>query len=113
MVARVIVELVPILAAGQGSTRQGFGDYLRRLSVSALRNQIACPADQPPSPERLAQRRYELYRKSFPMTEIALPANSLRNRVVAKWVRDERIGVDVRTGEELAVAIAAGIHRGD
>lgn len=70
------------------------------------------PADQPPSPERLAQRRYELYRKSFPMTEIALPANSLRNRVVAKWVRDERIGVDVRTGEELAVAIAAGIHPG-
>ena len=69
-------------------------------------------ADQPPSPERLALRRYEFYRKSFPMTEIALPANGLRNRVVAKWVRDERIGVDVRTGEELAVAIAAGIHPG-
>ena len=44
------------------------------------------------------------------MTEIALPALALRNRVVAKWVRDHSLAVDVRSGEELAVAIAAGIH---
>ena len=44
------------------------------------------------------------------MTEIALPALALRNRVVAKWVRDHGLAVDVRSGEELAVAIASGIH---
>ena len=70
------------------------------------------PADQPQSPERVALHRYEVYRKAFPMTEIALPADGLKNRVVAKWARDNRIGVDVHTGEQLAVAIAAGIHPG-
>jgi diaminopimelate decarboxylase len=44
------------------------------------------------------------------MTEIALPAMVLRNRFVAKWVRDRRISVDVQTGDELAVAIAVGVH---
>ena len=44
------------------------------------------------------------------MTEIALPATALRNRSIAKWVRDHRVTVDVRSGEELAMAIAAGVH---
>jgi diaminopimelate decarboxylase len=55
-------------------------------------------------------RRCEMYRKAFPMTEVALPAYALRNRAVAKWVREHGLAVDVRSGEELAVAIAAGIH---
>ena len=54
--------------------------------------------------------RCETYRKSFPMTEIALPAYALRNLPVAKWARDQRIAIDVCTGMEFAVAIAAGIH---
>jgi diaminopimelate decarboxylase len=62
------------------------------------------------SPERAVLRRCETYRKSFPMTEITLPAYALRNLAVAKWARDQRIAVDLRTGMELAVAIAAGIH---
>ena len=62
------------------------------------------------SPEKAALRRCEVYRKSFPMTEIALPAYALRNLAVAKWARDQRIAIDLRTGMELAVAIAAGIH---
>ncbi len=44
------------------------------------------------------------------MTEIALPADVLRSRAVAKWVRDNGLSVDIQTGEDLAVAIAAGIH---
>lgn len=67
-------------------------------------------AHGPDSPERAALRRCERYRKSFPMTEIALPAYALRNLAVSKWARDERLAIDVRTGKELAVAIAAGIH---
>jgi diaminopimelate decarboxylase len=63
------------------------------------------------TPEHEDLRRCKAYRKSFPMAEIALPATALRNRAIAKWVRDHRVTVDVRTGEELAVAIAAGVDQ--
>jgi diaminopimelate decarboxylase len=56
-------------------------------------------------------RRWEIYRKSFPMTEIALPACVLRDHIVARWARHHGLAVDVRSGEELAVAIAAGIEQ--
>jgi diaminopimelate decarboxylase len=55
-------------------------------------------------------QRWEVYRKSFATAEIALPARALWNRVVAKWVRDHRVAVDLRAGEDLAIAVAAGIH---
>lgn len=55
-------------------------------------------------------QRCELYRKSFSTAEVAFPAFALRNRCIAKWVRDHRVAVDLRTGEDLAIAIAAGIH---
>jgi diaminopimelate decarboxylase len=55
-------------------------------------------------------QRCELYRKSFTMAEIALPACALRNRLVAKRVRDQRTAVDLRSGEDLAIAVAAGVH---
>jgi diaminopimelate decarboxylase len=54
--------------------------------------------------------RCELYRKCFATAEVALPACALRNHVVAKWVRDHRVAVDLRAGEDLAIAVAAGIH---
>ncbi len=76
------------------------------LSSAARRSDVA----RAQGAERAALRRYESYRNSFPMTEIALPACVLRNRVVAQWARDKSLSVDVRTGEDLAVAIAAGIH---
>jgi diaminopimelate decarboxylase len=55
-------------------------------------------------------QRWEVYRKSFATAEIALPARALWNRTVAKWVRDHRVAVDLRAGEDLAIAVAAGIH---
>ena len=67
-------------------------------------------AVQPPSREQVELRRCEVYRRAFPQSEIALPAYALRNRAVAKWARDDELAVDVRTCEELAVAIAMGIH---
>jgi diaminopimelate decarboxylase len=78
-----------------------------KMNGSAARQSIG---HEPDSPDRAALRRCEIYRKSFPMTEIALPAHALRNLTVAKWVRDQHLAIDVRTGEELAAAIAAGIH---
>jgi diaminopimelate decarboxylase len=62
------------------------------------------------SPEQEDLRRCESYRKFFPMTEIELPATALRNRAIAKWVKDHRVAVDVRNGDGLTAAIAAGIH---
>jgi hypothetical protein len=50
-------------------------------------------------------RRCELYRKAFATAEVAVPAYALRNRVVAKWVRDHRVAVDLRTDEDLAIAV--------
>jgi diaminopimelate decarboxylase len=55
-------------------------------------------------------QRCELYRKAFATAAIALPASALRNRLVARWVREQRTAVDLRTGEDLAIAVAAGIH---
>ena len=81
------------------------GVFLSMLSGTRAEASAAVP-----SPERAALRRCEVYRKSFPMTEIVLPAHALRNRVIAKWVRDHRLAVEVRTGGDLAIAIAAGIH---
>jgi diaminopimelate decarboxylase len=50
------------------------------------------------------------YRRAFSMTEMALPALALRNSAVAKWVRDQNLAVDVRSSEDLGVALAAGVH---
>jgi len=52
--------------------------------------------------------RCVIYRRAFSTTEIALPALALRNSVVAKWVRDQNVAVDVRSSEDLGVALAAG-----
>lgn len=51
-----------------------------------------------------------LYRRWFPTAEIAFPATALRNHLLARWVRAEKVAVDVRSGEDLGVAIAVGVH---
>ena len=78
------------------------------LSSAAHRSEIArLPSDA----ERAAVHRCDAYRKSFPMSDIVIPAYLLRNRAVAQWVRNHHLTVEIRTGEDVAVAIAAGIHR--
>lgn len=62
------------------------------------------------SPEQAALRRCTVYRNSFQMTEIALPAAILEIRLVWEWVRAQGLAIDVRTGEQLAMALAAGIQ---
>src|SRR5262245_23066655 len=124
-VAKALVNMAPparlsdrcSLALGRGLDEKKVsvtlsGVFLSVLSGTKMNGSAARQSvvHEPDSPDRAALRRCEIYRKSFPMTEIALPAYALRNFTVAKWVRDQRIAIDVRTGEELAVAIAAGIH---
>ena len=78
-----------------------------KLNGFAARHTVS---GEPDPLERAVLHRCETYRKSFPMTEIALPAYALRNLPVSRWARDQRLAIDVRTGKEFAVAIAAGIH---
>ncbi len=78
-----------------------------KLNGFAARHTVS---GEPDPLERAVLHRCEIYRKSFPMTEIALPAYALRNLPVSRWARDQRLAIDVRTGKEFAVAIAAGIH---
>lgn len=43
------------------------------------------------------------------LVELVLPATALQDDVVARWVRDYGVAVEVRSGPDLAAAIAAGI----
>ena len=80
------------LAAGPGSTRR-VSVTLSSVFHSVL-SSAARRSDDPRMPsgdDQAAVRRCEIYRRSFPMTEVALPAAALRNRAVAKWVRDHHL----------------------
>jgi hypothetical protein len=55
-------------------------------------------------------RRYRLYNQLFPHEEIVCPATLLRDSALARWVRKHAVATYVRAGEELAIAIANGIH---
>ncbi len=57
-------------------------------------------------------RRYVTYRTAFPAAEIDFPATALKDEEVASWVRDHRVPVDVRAGEDIDVALAAGVPPG-
>lgn len=53
--------------------------------------------------------RYQDYRRRFRAAEVPLPAAVLGNRAVAKWARDQRVRVDVRSGADIAGVVAASI----
>jgi diaminopimelate decarboxylase len=114
---------LPPLAVGQGLNEEKVSVTLSTFLLSVLSGNTphAQVADRgsddmhiqrtrPLTAEDEDLQRCKLYRKSFPMTEIALPATALKNRSIAKWVRDHRVTVDVHSGEELAMAIAAGVQ---
>lgn len=85
------------------------GVFLSALSAARSHTSLSETGSAAISPDRLVQRRCEIYRGYFPMTEVAVPASALRNHLVSKWARERGIAVDVWSGRDLAVAIAAGI----
>ncbi|EHB58303.1 Orn/DAP/Arg decarboxylase 2 [Mycolicibacterium rhodesiae JS60] len=50
------------------------------------------------------------YRDSCAPTQVSFPATALRDTRVARWLREHRLAVDVRTLAELHSAISVGIH---
>jgi hypothetical protein len=57
-------------------------------------------------------RRCSAWEDAAPHAELVCPARLLTSAAVAKWVREHRASVAVGTEQELALAIAAGIHPG-
>jgi diaminopimelate decarboxylase len=103
-------RLVAHQAVGQGSNKGisvTFSGVFHSVLSSATRRPDVARGQG--AAEQAELRRCEMYRKSFPTSEVAIPASALQNRAVAKWVRDHRLSVEIRTGEDIAVAIAAGI----
>lgn len=49
-------------------------------------------------------------RRRLGVVELALPAISLRDNAVARWVCDRSVAVEIRDGRELAIARSAGVH---
>jgi diaminopimelate decarboxylase len=62
------------------------------------------------SPDHDGLRRYQLFCRSYPMTEVAFPAKVLRDHGVARWARQHDVAVDVHTSEELGITIANGVR---
>jgi diaminopimelate decarboxylase len=55
-------------------------------------------------------RRMIGYRDSSAPVEVSFPASALGDTLVARWLREHRMAVDVRTLAELHSAISVGIH---
>ncbi|MGE2815385.1 diaminopimelate decarboxylase [Mycobacterium heidelbergense] len=56
------------------------------------------------------RHRARRYRKALRGVEVVYAAKSLLTTAVARWAREEGLGVDVCSGGELAVALAGGVE---
>jgi diaminopimelate decarboxylase len=65
---------------------------------------------QLPQPDTPEIRRLIGYLDSCAPAEVSFPATLLQDAGVARWLRDHRVAIDVRTLPELCSAISAGIH---
>ncbi|WP_049745202.1 LysA protein [Mycolicibacterium goodii] len=58
-----------------------------------------------------AERRpHSVSRRQLGVVELALPAITLRDNAIARWVRERSVAVEVRDGHELAIARSADVH---
>ena len=64
----------------------------------------------PGGSETEAARRSAQYHRCFPSMTVSLPATTLRHRAMARWVRTHDVAITIQTSDDLATAIAAGIH---
>jgi diaminopimelate decarboxylase len=55
--------------------------------------------------------RARRYRKALPNTEVVYAGKSLLSIAVARWAREEGLGVDVCSAGELAAVLAAGVEK--
>jgi hypothetical protein len=60
--------------------------------------------------EAIALRRCAMYRNVFRGIAIGYPAEAIRLDAIARWMRRERVTVDVASADDLDWAVLAGIH---
>lgn len=70
--------------------------------MSLLAPRHTAPAD--------ARRQCTPGRHHRGVVELALPAITLHDNAIARWVRRRNVAVEVRDGRELALARSAGVH---
>ncbi|MCV7178249.1 type III PLP-dependent enzyme domain-containing protein [Mycolicibacterium sphagni] len=63
-----------------------------------------------PAVDDMEIRRLIGYRDSCAPAEVSFPASALHDAGVARWMREHRLAIDVRTMPELYSAISVGIH---
>lgn len=115
-----LLEIFPSLRSGMPSPRvdttvwpcETHYDELGRITLGGVA--LADLADQYGTPayvldETEIRRRCRAYRKHFPEGEIVYAAKALLTKAVAGWIAEEGLSLDVCSGGELAVALAAGV----
>ncbi|MGV9678876.1 diaminopimelate decarboxylase [Nocardia sp. NPDC003482] len=115
-----LLEIFPSLRSGMPSPRvdtsvwpcETHYDELGRITVAGVA--LADIADQYGTPtyvldETEVRRRCRTYRKHFPDAEIIYAGKALLTRTVARWIAEEGLSLDVCSGGELAIALAAGV----
>lgn len=115
-----LLEIFPSLRSGMPSPRvdttvwpcETHHDDLGRITLGGVA--LADLADQYGTPayvvdETEVRRRCQAYRKHFPEGEIVYAAKALLTKAVAGWIAEEGLSLDVCSGGELAVALAAGV----
>lgn len=65
---------------------------------------------QRPPVDHAEIRRLNGYRDSCAPAEVSFPASVLHDAGVARWMREHRLAIDVRTMPELYSAISVGVH---
>ncbi|WP_024803088.1 diaminopimelate decarboxylase [Nocardia sp. BMG51109] len=115
-----LLEIFPSLRSGMPSTRvdtavwpcETHYDALGRIAIGGIA--LADIADQYGTPtyvlnETEVRDRCRAYRRHFPEAEIIYAAKALLTKSVAGWITGEGLSIDVCSGGELAIALAAGI----
>ena len=55
------------------------------------------------------RRRARTYRDAYPDADVFYAGKAFLSKAICRWVTEEGLGIDVATGGELAVALAAGV----
>jgi diaminopimelate decarboxylase len=89
--------------------------HTHRRATATRFNSVVSPSENASEPDMSIPRQSGLsdirqlssqYRRAFPWAGITFPANQLRNKDVAQWVREHGHAVDVSSGDELTLAAA-------
>lgn len=77
------------------------------VTLTAIANESGSPAHI--LDEADFRRRARRYRKGLPGAKVVYAGKALLTTAVAKWAAEEKLGIDVCSGDELTTALAGGL----